>query len=279
MLVRILSYIALYSAISIMLSLYIPDAINVVTIVLSIAVVVFAAVRGGRFDRRVSSVYGSLAWSSGILLLFFVTYFAVVSAGVFTYVLYSLFLLFGLAISVIAAKNYGAVLQNVSSVYAVYGVVFGIVTAWFACAVPASVLPVIGSVDGVVSVDSVFSIAILMMYLVAIPEEFMARLFAFHIGASTVDVFSGAVAAVVLGYALHAITRYPNFVVLAIVTVVWGLITAFYAYTRSLVGAVLYHCVYNVVVICMYIYGVLTTFIVTLPIVASLAASVYLVKS
>ena len=273
MVVRFLSYVALYAAIAIMLSIYMPDIVNVFALVVGVCCVVIAARLSGRFERRVYSVYGSLSWSSGLFLLFFLTYYAVYSGDVFVYILYLMFLLLGLgSIGVIGAKDYRAVLQNVSVKYIALGVVFGVVTAWFAYAIPCSIAPTVGFI-GSASIDPV-TILILMMFIVAIPEEFMGRIFAFHVGAVNLDLYSGAIASVVLGYALHAITRYSNLMVLAVVTVVWALITAFYAYTRNVTATVVYHTIYNVVVICSSIYGVLPVFYVTLPIVIGLAAYV-----
>jgi len=271
MVVKFLCYVALYTAITIMLSIYMPDITNVFALVVGVGITVLASRLAHRFEKR-TSVYGSLAWSSGLFLLFFLVYYSYGAVSdVFVYIIYIVFLLLGLAsIAVVGAKDYRVVLQNVSSVYVALGVVFGIVTAWFAYAIPCSVESTIPIIGITTSVDPV-AMLVLMIFIVAIPEEFMGRLFAFHVGATTLDIYSGAIAATVLGYALHAITRYPNFMVLAIVTVVWSLITAFYVYTRSLVGAVVYHAVYNTVIICSSMYGVLPVFYVTLPIVIALS--------
>jgi hypothetical protein len=88
MVVRFLSYVALYAAIAIMLSIYMPDIVNVFALVVGVCCVVVAARLSGRFERRVYSVYGSLSWSSGLFLLFFLTYYAVYSGDAFVYILY-----------------------------------------------------------------------------------------------------------------------------------------------------------------------------------------------
>jgi hypothetical protein len=276
LILKLLAYLALYSAVAIMLSVYPPDVLSIAAVAIGAAVTYAAARSGGRFERRVTSVYGSLAWSSCILLVFFVTVFTIRSGlDVAPYLLYVLYVLLGVSLAaVVGAKDYRAVLQSVSLRYAALGALLGIVVAWAAYAVPISVAPVVGV--STPALDVVSTVFVLMLYLVAIPEEFMGRVFAFHVGAATVDLASASVAAAVLGYALHAITRYPAFGVLALVTVVWSLVTAFYAYTRSLVGAVLFHAVYNTVVTLMFSYGVLPVFIPSL--VVAVALAVYIAR-
>jgi membrane protease YdiL (CAAX protease family) len=176
----------------------------------------------------------------------------------------------------------------VSFRYVLLGVVCGVVAGWFAYSIPCSIvgaadilsMPVVGLVEtlgsaGSLGFDLVTAVFVVMLFIVAIPEEFMARFFAFHIGGVTVDLFSGSLAATVLGYALHAITRYSNPSVLLVVTMVWALITAFYAFTRSLVGSIMFHAVYNTVVVFMYV-DVLATFLLSLAIAA--ACLVFAVK-
>jgi len=269
---KLLAYLALYSAVAIMLSVYPPDVLNIAAVAIGAAVTYAAARCGGRFERRVTSVYASLAWSSCMLLVFFVTVFTISSGlDVAPFLLYILYVLLGVSlVAVVGAKDYRAVMQSVR--HSALGALLGIVVAWAAYAVPISVAPVVGV--STPALDVVTCVFVLMLYLVAIPEEMLGRVFAFHVGATTVDLASASVAAAVLGYALHAITRYPAFGVLALVTVVWSLVTAFYAYTRSLVGAVLFHAVYNTVVTLMFSYGVLPVFIPSLVVAAALAVYV-----
>jgi membrane protease YdiL (CAAX protease family) len=281
MVVRFICYFALYAAIAIMLSMYIPDALAAVGIVVGVVVTYLAALYGKRFRYRVTSVYGGLMWASGLLLLFYLTYYAILSGvDAMTYVLYAVFVVFGVsAAAVVGAKEYAAVLQNVRVDYVLLGVVCGVVAGWFAYSIPCSILPVVGLVEplastGSLGFDLVTVVFVVMLFIVAIPEEFI-RLFAFHIGGVTVDLFSGGLAATVLGYALHAITRYSNPSVLLVVTLVWALITAFYAFTRSLIGSIMFHAVYNTVVVFMYV-DVLATFLVSLAIAA--ACLVFVVK-
>jgi CAAX amino terminal protease family. len=278
---KVLSYIALVSALTIMLHDYMPSFEALMAIVASIMVVSIATAYYRRFEHRVHSVYGALAWSSGLFLVYYLTRYAVYQGGTFA-LLYTIYLVLGVSsIAVVAAKSYGVALQNVNPRYALLGAVLGIVTGWFVMAIPLNVVPLIGAtVSSLASFGatvSAFDVSvatfIVMLYLVAVPEEMLGRVFGFHVGAIALSPSCASVASVILGYALHAITRYPDFGSLIIVTVVWSLVTAFYASTRSLIGAVLFHATYNTVVVVASIYGVFNVFIATLPIV--LAVAVY----
>jgi hypothetical protein len=275
---RILAYIALYSAVALMLGIYRPDAVAAAAMAIGATITYLAAVYGGRFTH-VPSVYGNLSWSSGLFLLFLLTYFAVLSGeSVWAAALYAIYIALGIAtIGIIGAKEYRAVMQNTRPRDVLLGVLLGIVASWFAYAVPLQVVPLIGPATQVLSVgDFATAVFITMLYIVAIPEEFMGRVFAFHAGATTVDLFSASVAATVLGYALHAVTRYPDAGVLAVITLVWSLVTAYYAFTRCLFGSVLMHAVYNTLIVLMYEYGALPVFIPSL--VAAVAIAVYVVR-
>jgi len=275
---RILAYIALYTSMGIMLSIYRPDVVTAVAMVVGATATYFAAVYGKRFERHVASAYASLMWSSGLFILFFLTYFAIESGqSVWGPALYAVYMVLGVsAVAIIGAKDYAAVMQNTSIRYVLMGIGLGLVVAWFAYAVPLQVAPLIGPTTQVLSVgDFATGVFITMLYIVAIPEEF-SRVFAFHAGATTVDLFSASVAATVLGYALHAITRYPNTAVLAVVTLVWSLITAYYALTRCLFGSVMMHAVYNTMIVMSELFGALPVFIPSL--IAAIVIFGYLAK-
>jgi len=274
---RVLAYVALYAAIALMLGIYRPDAVAAAAMVVGAAATYLAAMYGKRFEH-VASAYGSLSWSSGLFLLFLLTLHAVLSREpVWASALYAIYTVLGLAtIGIIGAKEYRAVMQNTRLRDVLLGVLLGIVAAWLAYAVPLQVAPLIGPTAQVLSVDAAVGLFIVMLYIVAIPEEFMGRVFAFHAGATTVDLVSASVAAAVLGYALHAVSRYPNTAVLAVITLVWCAVTAYYALTRCLFGSVLMHAVYNTVIVLMDVYGALSVFIPSLVVAAAMA--IYIVR-
>jgi hypothetical protein len=275
---KLLAYVALYAAVALMLGIYRPDVVAAAAIAIGIAITYLAASYSRRFVH-VSSAYGSLAWSSGLFLVFLLTMFAVESGeAVWAAALYTIYMALGLAVvAIVGAKRYVAVIQNVRVRDVLIGVLLGIVVSWFAYAVPLQVVPLIGPTAQVLSVgDFATGVFIAMLYIVAIPEEFMGRVFAFHAGATTVDLFSASVAATVLGYALHAVSRYPDTAVLAVITLVWSAITAYYAFTRCLFGSVLMHAVYNTMIVLMSLCGAVPVFIPSL--VAAIAIVVYLVR-
>jgi len=271
---RILAYIALYTSMGVMLGIYRPDAVTAVAMVVGATATYFAALFGKRFERRVASAYASLMWSSGLFMLFFLTYFAVESGQNVWSLAYTIYMVLGVsAAAIIGAKDYAAVMQNTRADYVLMGIGLGMVAAWLAYAVPLQIAPLIG----LLSIgDFATGVFITMLYIVAIPEEFMGRVFAFHAGATTVDLFSASVAATVLGYALHAITRYPSAGVLAVVTLVWSLITAYYAWSKCLFGSVLMHAVYNTMIVLMSEFGALPVFIPSL--IAAIAIFGYVAK-
>lgn len=275
---RVIAYIALYSAIALMLSIYTPS-IEAAFAVVAGALVTYAAARySGKFEH-VASAYGSLAWSSGLFLVFLLTMYAVRSGdSAWASALYTMYIALGLAtIAIIGAKEYRAVMQNTRARDVALGALLGVLAAWLAYAVPLQVAPLIGPTAQVLSIgDFALGAFIVMLYIVAIPEEFMGRVFAFHAGATTIDLFSASVAAAVLGYALHAVTRYPDAGVLAVITLVWSLVTAYYAFTRCLFGSVLMHAVYNTLIVLMDVYGALTVFIPSL--VAAAAIAIYIAR-
>jgi hypothetical protein len=257
-----------------MLSLYVPGAASAVAVVIGVAATYLAA-RLGRGFEHVASVYGSLAWSSGLFLIFLLTVLAVESGeSVWASALYAIYIVVGLGVAaVIGAKEYRAVVQSTRARDVALGVLLGAVIAWLAYAAPLQVAPLVGPATRILSIgDFAVGVFIIMVYMVAIPEEFMARVFAFHAGATTVDLFSASVAAAVLGYALHAVRYpYPYDGALAVVVLVWCAVTAYYALTRCLLGSVLMHAVYNTVVVLMSVYGALSVFIPSLVVAAALA--------
>jgi hypothetical protein len=276
---RVIAYIALYSAIALMMSVYAPS-VEAAFAVVAGALVTYAAARLGNRFEHVASAYGSLAWSSGLFLVFLLTMYAVgAGGGVWASALYTMYIALGVAtVAIIGAKEYRAVMQNTGARDVALGVLLGIMAAWLAYAAPLQVAPLIGPTAQVLSVvDVAAALFIVMLYIVAIPEEFMGRVFAFHAGATTVDLFSASVAAAVLGYALHAVTRYPDTGVLAVITLVWCAVTAYYAFTRCLFGSVLMHAVYNTLIVLMDVYGALSVFIPS--IVAAAALAVYIARS
>jgi membrane protease YdiL (CAAX protease family) len=250
----------------VMLGIYRPDAVTAVAMVVGATATYFAALYGKRFERHVASAYASLMWSSGLFILFFLTYFVVESGqNVWGPALYAIYMVLGVSVvAIIGAKDYAAVMQNTRADYVLMGIGLGILAAWLAYAVPLQVAPLIGSATLLSAGDFATGLFIIMLYVVAIPEEFMGRVFAFHAGATTVDLFSASVATAVLGYALHAVTRYPDTAVLAIITLVWSAITAYYAMTRCLFGSVLMHAVYNTMIVLMTEFGALPVFIPSL---------------
>jgi len=91
---------------------------------------------------------------------------------------------------------------------------------------------------------------LLMLFVVAVPEELMARVFYLRMGSAVTDVFSAALLMMVTGYAMHAVTRYDTeygSLVLLVITIVWLIISI--AYVRhGLLASIAAHAVYNTLI-------------------------------
>jgi len=91
---------------------------------------------------------------------------------------------------------------------------------------------------------------ILMLFLVAVPEELMGRVFYMRMGSSVTDPFSAGLITLASGYAMHAVTRYDlecGTLVLLVLTIVWLIITI--AYIRhGLLASISAHATYNTLI-------------------------------
>jgi len=112
---------------------------------------------------------------------------------------------------------------------------------------------------------------LLMLFIVAVPEEIMARVFYLRMGSAVTDVFSASLLTLVSGYAMHAYTRYDlelGTLVLLILTVVWLMLSI--AYMRhGLLASVAAHATYNTLVTAaIYGWGYLIGTVLVMIIVA-----------
>jgi len=88
---------------------------------------------------------------------------------------------------------------------------------------------------------------LLMLFVVAVPEEIMARIFYFRMGSAVTDVFTASLLTLVTGYAMHAYSRYDieyGTLALLVIVVVWLMITL--AYVRhGILASIAAHATYN----------------------------------
>jgi len=116
---------------------------------------------------------------------------------------------------------------------------------------------------------------LLMVFLVAVPEELMARVFYFKMGSAVLDPVTAALLTLVTGYGMHAVTRYGieyGSLVLFVITLVWFILTICYV-RHGLLGSVAAHAVYNTMITAMS-YG--PEYAVIAAVVAVLAAYGYM---
>ena len=97
---------------------------------------------------------------------------------------------------------------------------------------------------------------LMMLFVVAVPEELMARVFYLRMGSAVTDVFTAGLLTMVAGYAMHAVTRYDieyGSLVLLVITIVWLIFSIVYM-RHGLLGSIAAHAVYNTL-IAAEIYG------------------------
>jgi len=91
---------------------------------------------------------------------------------------------------------------------------------------------------------------LIMLFVVAVPEELMARVFYLRMGSAVTDVYTASLLTLVSGYAMHAVTRYSldyGSLVLFVLTVVWLLLSV--AYMRhGLLASIAAHATYNTMI-------------------------------
>lgn len=110
-----------------------------------------------------------------------------------------------------------------------------------------------------VQLHELFGIGIeflLMVFIVAVPEELMARVFYFKMGSTVLDPVTAALLTLVTGYGMHAVTRYGieyGSLVLFVITLVWLILTICYV-RHGLLGSIAAHATYNTMITAMY-YG------------------------
>jgi len=91
---------------------------------------------------------------------------------------------------------------------------------------------------------------LMMLFVVAVPEELMARVFYLRMGSAVTDVFTAGLLTMVAGYAMHAMTRYDieyGSLVLLIITVVWLIFSVVYM-RHGVLSSIAAHAVYNTLV-------------------------------
>ena len=117
-----------------------------------------------------------------------------------------------------------------------------------------------------------------MLFIVAVPEELMGRVFYMKMGSAVTDPFTAGLITLVSGYAMHAVSRYDieyGTLVLFVLTIVWLILTIVYV-RHGLLGSIAAHATYNTLITAA-IYG-FTYLIVTTLIMIIIAFGVLYIK-
>jgi len=262
--IRILGYIFIFAVVLLTMIINYPlknDIFGWSTLALFIVgtlLIGLIAANRAVYHVIIDNVYVVGAWLSMILLMYLVTIWSISSGA--AALLYLVFVV--LAVTIIGLLNLDKAkyillqIEPQSSLSFLRGVAYGVLSWALAMIVVASGL--VGSVALVVGpVSSLLrdfvSLGIeylIMLFLIAIPEELMARVFCFKFGSAVLDVYTAALVTLVSGYSLHAITRYSldyASLVLFIITLVWLIFTV--AYVRhGLLAAAAAHATYNILI-------------------------------
>jgi len=262
--IRILGYIFIFAVVLLLMIINYPlknDVFGWSTLVLFvIGPILIGLIASNRaiYHISIDNVYVVCAWLSMILLMYLTTLWGIYSGA--AALLYLVFVV--LAVTIIGLLNLDKAkyillqIEPQSSLSFMRGVAYGVLSWALAMIVVVSGLVSSASlVVGPVSawLKDLVGLGIeylIMLFLIAIPEELMARVFCFKFGSAVLDVYTSALVTLVSGYSLHAITRYSldyASLVLFIITLVWLIFTI--AYVRhGFLAAISAHATYNILI-------------------------------
>jgi len=212
------------------------------------------------FWLRTSNVYVIASWLSVSLLLYVFTKAGILT-GLSGALIYIVFVLVGVGVvgllNIDKPKNIVLQHEPVEASAFVRGITYGVISFALALGVASTVATIdyrtliVGPVS--YALADVFAVGVeflLALFIVAVPEELMARVFYFKFGSAVLDPMTAVFITTVVGYAMHAVTRYGieyASAVLLIITAVWTIFTA--AYIRhGLLASVAAHAVYNTMI-------------------------------
>lgn len=172
------------------------------------------------------------------------------------------------------AENYVLVLEPEHITNATRGAALGSVMFFIALGLAASFNAsnvMIGYLSTkLLEVTDIVPILLLMIFFVAIPEEFLARVFYIGMGSATVGAPLSSLLMIATWYALHAVTRYfadPSGIVLFIITLGGVFLMISYMY-YSYLTAVFAHAIYNTLIYTYFMIGSAATFVVAVCLIA-----------
>ncbi|MEM1560120.1 MAG: CPBP family intramembrane glutamic endopeptidase [Ignisphaera sp.] len=114
----------------------------------------------------------------------------------------------------------------------------------------------------------------IMLFMVAVPEELLFRLFIQKVGSAASMAIVSPIASGVMWYAMHAITRYQYPIALFMVCIVGAVLIILYT-VLGLYASIAAHAMYNVVVYALYEFSVYGYAVVLLAIAISIAFMIY----
>jgi len=266
MILRWLGYIFVYAIVIITMIIDYPiilDQFGYATaamILLAPFIIYLTAYNRAAYWVTIRNVYVVAAWISSSLLLYLFTKYGILN-GLTGALIYTMFIL--VAIGIVGLLNTDkakyVVLQHEPIEFESFarGITYGFIS--FAAAMAmlrlaiAAVDPrvmLIGPVTSQLAEAGIGAEFLIILFLVAVPEELMARVFYFKFGSAVLDPITASILVAVTGYSFHAVTRYgipEASIVLLILTAVWIILTVSYV-RHGLLGAVAAHATYNTLI-------------------------------
>lgn len=101
---------------------------------------------------------------------------------------------------------------------------------------------------------SYLALFMLMLFVVAIPEELFFRIYLYKVGRFAVTTVPAALVSGAAWFALHAVTRAPDYMALVVLGIVGAVLYAVYG-LYGFIGSVAAHAMYNVGIVMIYDLG------------------------
>jgi len=248
-----------------------------IPIVGGVGIAVFGATRGDKRFTTLSSNAVVVTAFASILLPIFLLSRSIIPTE-FGVALYIIFVLSAVALmdieDVPIIENEPATVRGFA-----FGALAGLITsiivvAFYGVASKALVVGYIAS--NAFDWFSYLPLFLLMLFVVAVPEELLFRVLLLKVGSYAVNPVVGGLASAVMWFGLHAITRVPDYYALACLGIVYIVITIMY-YLYGFVSAVATHALYNVGVVILYDIGfeIGSLVVVALAVVSFVVAYVF----
>ena len=229
---------------------------TLMTIALAVPLCGLIAYNRAMYWVSITNTYVVSAWISLTLLIYLFTKMFI-SSGSLIYTIFILATASMIGLLNIDKPQYRLLQLETKDVMAfVRGMFYGLIAFIFAGLIlmaDTSIAPMVFIGPLTSQLYQVFGLGLeflVMLFLVAVPEELLARVLYFRFGSAVTDVYTASLITAISGYSLHAITRYSleyGTLALFIIVVAWIIFTI--AYIRhGLIASIASHATYNTLI-------------------------------